>query len=126
MLSIEFRILAGKGNAGSRNSEHSPRPCYETGLLPFFSWMLMRISGVKQGDVLIRVGLCTVYAGIGWFPGKSQGCTGTYKESYGDEQDSKAGQRWNCPDEVNLWKNGTVGVKEQSTIMSFSVTNLIF
>lgn len=55
-LTVKFRILAGKGNAGSRNSEHSPRPCYETGLLPLFS-MLMDISVVKQErDVLISVG----------------------------------------------------------------------
>ncbi|QCD93030.1 hypothetical protein DEO72_LG5g1101 [Vigna unguiculata] len=31
--------------------------------------------------------------------GKSQGCTGTYEESYDDEQDPKGGQCWNCPDE---------------------------
>jgi len=36
MLNFKFCILSGQGNAGSRNSKHPSRPCYETGLLPFW------------------------------------------------------------------------------------------
>lgn len=42
-----------------------------------------------------------LYAGIGRFPGKSQGCARAYKESNGDEQDPEAGQCWDCPDKIN-------------------------
>lgn len=35
--------------------------------------------------------LWVIYAGFDWFPGKSQGCSGTHKEPDGDEQDPEAG-----------------------------------
>lgn len=48
-----------------------------------------------------------LYAGIGWFPGKSEGCTGTYQEPGCDGQDPKADQCRNCPDEVNLMEDSS-------------------
>jgi len=62
-----------------------------------------------------------MYAGIDWFPGKSQSCRGTCEESNGDEQDSKADQCRDCPDEMNLMEGGNQAEK-QLTIVFFCVT----
>ena len=59
ILIFKFCILAGQGNAGSRNSEHPSRPCYETGLFPFRLNAGVCIVVMKQEwNVVTRVGYC--------------------------------------------------------------------